>query len=75
MIISKTCLNEKRVSDTFANFYATMTRRRTLRIGFSGLYGSISVLATTLTLAAAINCIGIGFLRGTQTRPYDRSVS
>jgi hypothetical protein len=37
-------------------------------MGFFGLYGSIAALATTLTLATAINCIGIGFQRGTHTR-------
>jgi hypothetical protein len=37
-------------------------------MGFFGLYGSTAALATTLTLAAAINCIGIGFQRGTYTR-------
>jgi hypothetical protein len=30
--------------------------------------GSVAALATTLTLATAINCIGIGFQRGTHTR-------
>jgi hypothetical protein len=34
-------------------------------MGFFGLYGSTAALATTLTLAAAVNCIGIGFQRGT----------
>ncbi len=34
-------------------------------MAFFGLYGSTAALATTLTLAAAINCIGIGFQRGT----------
>lgn len=34
-------------------------------MGFSGLYGFSAALATTLTLAEAINCIG---LRGTHTR-------
>jgi hypothetical protein len=36
-------------------------------MGFFGLYGSISALATTLTLATVLNCIGIGFQRGTHT--------
>jgi hypothetical protein len=36
-------------------------------MGFFGLYGSTAALATTLTLAAAVNCIGIGFQRGTHT--------
>lgn len=34
-------------------------------MGFFGLYGSTTALATTLTLSAAINCIGIGFQRST----------
>jgi hypothetical protein len=34
-------------------------------MGFFGLYGSTAALAITLTLAAAVNCIGIGFQRGT----------
>lgn len=33
-------------------------------MGFCGLYGSIAALATTLTLAAVINAVGIGFQRG-----------
>lgn len=37
-------------------------------MGFLGLYGSTAALATTLTLATVINCIGIGFQRGTHTR-------
>ena len=39
-------------------------------MAFFGLYGSTAALATTLTLATAINCIGIGigFQRGTHTR-------
>ena len=37
-------------------------------MGFFELYGSTAALATTLTLAAAINCIGIGFQRGSQLR-------
>jgi len=36
-------------------------------MGFFGLYGSTAAIATTLTLAAAVNCIGIGFQRGTHT--------
>ena len=32
---------------------------------FFGLYGSTAALATTLTLATALNCIGIGFQRDT----------
>ena len=37
-------------------------------MGFFGLYGSTAALATTLTLATVVNCIGIGFQRGTHTR-------
>ena len=37
-------------------------------MGFFGLYGSTAALATTLTLSAVVNCIGIGFQRGTHTR-------
>ncbi|RWR26288.1 DUF2793 domain-containing protein [Sinirhodobacter populi] len=36
-------------------------------MGFFGLYGSTAALATTLTLSAVVNCIGIGFQRGTHT--------
>jgi hypothetical protein len=37
-------------------------------MAFSGHFGSTAALANTLTLATAINCIGIGFQRGTHTR-------
>ena len=37
-------------------------------MGFFGLYGSTAALATTLTLSAVVNCVGIGFQRGTHTR-------
>ncbi len=37
-------------------------------MGFFGLYGSTAALATTLTLSAVANCLGIGFQRGTHTR-------
>jgi hypothetical protein len=37
-------------------------------MGFFGLYGSTAALATTLTLATVVNCLGIGFQRGTHTR-------
>ncbi len=37
-------------------------------MGFFGLYGSTAALATTLTLATVVNCVGIGFQRGTHTR-------
>ncbi len=46
----------------------SLTTLQATGMGFFGLYGSTAALATTLTLAAAINCIGIGFQRGTQTR-------
>lgn len=36
-------------------------------MGSFGLYGSTSALASTLTLSAVVNCIGIGFQRGTHT--------
>ena len=45
----------------------SLTTLQATGMGFFGLYGSTSALATTLTLAAAINCIGIGFQRGTHT--------
>ena len=31
-------------------------------------FGSTAALATTLTLNAAVNCVGIGFQRGTHAR-------
>jgi len=37
-------------------------------MSFFGLYGFTAALATTLTLATVINCIGIGFQRGTHCR-------
>ena len=46
----------------------SLTTQQATGMGFFGLYGSTAALATTLTLAAAINCIGIGFQRGTHTR-------
>jgi hypothetical protein len=45
----------------------SLTTLQVTGMGFFGLYGSTAALATTLTLAAAINCIGIGFQRGTHT--------
>jgi hypothetical protein len=51
--------------------FVTRISRTTLQatgLGFFGLDGSTAALATTLTQAAAINCIGIGFQRGTHTR-------
>lgn len=46
----------------------SLTTLQATGMGFFGLYSSTAALATTLTLAAAINCIGIGFQRGTHTR-------
>ncbi len=46
----------------------SLTTLQATGMGFFGLYGSTAALATTLTLATTINCIGIGFQRGTHTR-------
>jgi Protein of unknown function (DUF2793) len=46
----------------------SLTTLQATGMGFFGLYGSTAALATTLALSAAINCIGIGFQRGTHTR-------
>ena len=46
----------------------SLTTLQVTGMGFFGLYGSTAALATTLTLATAINCIGIGFQRGTHIR-------
>jgi hypothetical protein len=46
----------------------SLTTLQATGMGFFGLYGSTAALATALTLAAAINCIGIGFQRGTHSR-------
>ena len=46
----------------------SLTTLQATGMAFFGLYGSTAALATTLTLAAAINSIGIGFQRGTHTR-------
>ncbi|MBA3911449.1 MAG: hypothetical protein C0524_16625 [Rhodobacter sp.] len=46
----------------------SLTTLQATGMGFFGLYGSTAALATTLALATAINCIGIGFQRGTHTR-------
>ena len=40
----------------------SLTTVQATGMGFFGLYGSIAALATTLTLATVLNCIGIGFL-------------
>ena len=46
----------------------SLTTLQATGMGFFCLYGSTAALATILTLAAAINCIGVGFQRGTHTR-------
>ncbi len=46
----------------------SLTTLQATGMGFFGLHGSTAGLATTLTLTTAINCIGIGFQRGTHTR-------
>ena len=46
----------------------SLTTLQATGMGFFGLYGSTAALATTLTLATVVNCIGIGFQRGTHTR-------
>jgi len=46
----------------------SLTTLQATGMGFFGLYGSTAALATTLTLATVLNCIGIGFQRGTHTR-------
>ena len=43
----------------------SLTTLQATGMGFFGLYGSTAALATTLTLATVLNCIGIGFQRGT----------
>jgi len=45
----------------------SLTALQATGMGFFGLYGSTAALATTLTLSAVANCIGIGFQRGTHT--------
>ncbi len=51
---------------TYVNRLSLVTLQAT-GMGFFGLYGLTAALATTLTLAAVVNCIGIGFQRGTHT--------
>jgi len=46
----------------------SLTTLQATGMAFFGLYGSTAALATTLTLATALNCIGIGFQRGTHPR-------
>jgi len=43
----------------------SLTTLQASGMGFFGLYGSTAALATTLTLATVVNCVGIGFQRGT----------
>jgi hypothetical protein len=45
----------------------SLTTLQATGMGFFGLYGSIAALAVNLTLATVVNCIGIGFQRGTHT--------
>jgi hypothetical protein len=49
---------------TYVNRLSLTTLQPT-GMGFFGLYGSTSALATTLLLSAVVNAIGIGFQRGT----------
>lgn len=51
---------------TYVNRLSLVTLQAT-GMGFLGLYGSTAALATTLTLSAVVNCIGIRFQRGTHT--------
>lgn len=43
----------------------SLTTLQATGMGFFGLYASTAALATTLTLATVLNCVGIGFQRGT----------
>ena len=43
----------------------SLTTVQATGMGFFGFYGSVAALATTLTLATVLNCVGIGFQRGT----------
>ena len=43
----------------------SLTTLQATGMGFFGLYGSTAALATTLTLATVLNCVGIGFQRDT----------
>lgn len=45
----------------------SLTTLQATGMGFFGLYSSTAALATTLLLSAVVNCIGIGFQRGTHT--------
>lgn len=46
----------------------SLTTLQATGMGFFGLCGSTAAPATTLTPGTVINCIGIGFQRGTHTR-------
>jgi hypothetical protein len=43
----------------------SLTTLQATGMAFFGLYGSTAALATTLTLATVLNCVGIGYQRGT----------
>ena len=43
----------------------SLTTLQATGMGFFGLYGSTAALVTTLTLATVLNCVGIGYQRGT----------
>ena len=45
----------------------SLTTLQATGMGFFGLYSSTAALATTLLLSAVVNCVGIGFQRGTHT--------
>lgn len=49
---------------TYVNRLSMVTLQAT-GMGFFGLIGSVAALSTTLTLAAVVNALGIGFERGT----------
>lgn len=51
---------------TYTNRIALTTLQAT-GMGFFGLYGSTVALATTLLLSGVVNCVGLGFQRGTHT--------
>ena len=51
---------------TYTNRIALTTLQAT-GMGFFGLYGSTTALATTLLLSGVVNCVGLGFQRGTHT--------
>lgn len=51
---------------SYTNRLALTTLQAT-GMAFFGLYSSTAALAVTLTLSAVVNCVGIGFQRGTHT--------